>query len=297
MPARIVAVVVLYQRDLSQSPTFISICGQRGLPTERVLVVVYDNTPKTLGLTIPEGWLYCPDPSNGGVSRAYNFALDQARSQGCEWLLMLDQDTALQPDFFENLFAILDGSAIAADVAAVLPRVFSGEQQISPVLPAILRSKPFLRAEGATREWVMSINSASTVRVEFLQSVGGFTSEFWLDFLDHWLFLKIHRSGRSVYVTDLSVQHDLSIANFGESMTRGRYQNILSAESYFTNTYLPLAWRLAMPWRLLARAAKHLFITSDWAYSGMMAREALRQVWSILGVQPKRKPLSKGDVS
>jgi GT2 family glycosyltransferase len=242
---------------------------------------VYDNSPENSRINLPEQWFYSHNPLNGGVSAAYNFALDRAKELGCDWLVLLDQDTSLPPDFFSSLLAILDGPLITTDVVAIVPRVFSGGRQSSPVYPAILRSTPCLVYDKAMSDWIMSINSGSAIRVEFLDSIGGFTNELWLDFLDHWLFLKIHQSGKKTFVSDIRVQHSLSITDFDRSMKTERYENILDAEIYFTNEYLPLAWRMALPFRFMARAAKHLLATKSKAYSWMMARAAFRQALSI----------------
>jgi GT2 family glycosyltransferase len=235
----------------------------------------------------PARWIYACDSTNGGLSGAYNFALEKAKELESDWVLLLDQDTSLPPDFLRSLLNILDGPTLDNDTVAIVPRVFVRGRQISPVQPSIIRSAPLLPSGLATTNWVMSINSGTTLSVKFVQSIGGFTWEFWLDFLDHWVFRRIYQAGKKVLVSDVRIQHDMTISDFDLSMSVDRYRNILSAEEKFTANYLPLTWQLALPLRLMVRAAKHLVLTRQNAYSQMMMKAALRQLASFL--RPRRR--------
>jgi GT2 family glycosyltransferase len=276
---RLFVVTVLYNCPISQSSTYTSLLRQTGHDSKRVSCLLYDNSPTREGLEgSPSTWLSVNDPTNGGLSRAYNCALDEARKQHCEWLLLLDQDTYLPPYFMDELFRVIDAAQASTDVAAIVPTIRMGSRQISPVQPKLFRNIPFKPHNSIAPEWLMAINSATAVRLEFLDSIGGFSNEFWLDYLDHWLFRKIYDSKKKVLVTESQVEHNLSVVNLNIGMTVERYHSILDAEALFTNHYLGSAWRIALTFRLLARSLKHLFITREKKFSIMMFRAATSQM-------------------
>ena len=66
--------------------------------------------------------------------------------------------------------------------------------------------------------------------------LGGFNTQFPLDFLDHWLFFEIFQQQKSVYVLESKLQHELSVLHY-ESMTTKRYQSILKAEKNYYQNY------------------------------------------------------------
>ncbi len=81
---------------------------------------------------------------------------------------------------------------------------------------------------------------------------------------------------------DAVIQHELSVTDMNRGMSVERYSNILAAELRFTNEFLPPLWRLALIPRLLARALKHLIVTSDKRLAGRMAIAACTQFSACL---------------
>ena len=78
--------------------------------------------------------------------------------------------------------------------------------------------------------------------------------EFWLDYLDHWIFLRLHARGRPVGAIDCDIDHHLSVRD-PASMGVARFSNLLRAERRFV-VELPLPARLGHRGRLLLRAAR-----------------------------------------
>jgi GT2 family glycosyltransferase len=280
-PISLCVIVVLYQRALSASPTYTSLSYQRLLGS-RDLFVVYDNSPHSNLGPIPAGWEVVTDSSNGGLLAAYRHAISRAKAAHCPWILLLDQDTELPPDFLliahKNLARLQDHT----DVVAIVPIVKAGDEQVSPMLPRLGRESPFLPRDVVETRWLMAINSGTCVRVDFIESIGGFSEIFWLDYLDHWLFKMIHNRGKSVYVGNMVLQHDLSVANMNKGLSVQRYKNVLWAERQFTNDYLPPLWRVALVPRLLMRALKHFVLTRDKRLGLLMVGGAAMQMAALL---------------
>jgi GT2 family glycosyltransferase len=274
-------VVVLYQRAVSESATCASLSAQR-FSESGDLFLIYDNSPQSGLGPFPIGWEVVCDSTNGGLFAAYSYAISRAKAAGCPWLLLLDQDTELPSDFLVTIHKSLKLWQAKPDVVAVVPIVKSGDRQLSPILPRLWRDNAFILRDVIETSWLMAINSGTCLRVDFLESIGGFSKEFWLDYLDHWLFKMIHNLGKSVYVSNISLQHDLSVANMNKGMTLQRYRNVLGAERKFTNTYLPPLWRFALVPRLVARALKNLLVTRDKRLGLLMIAGAAKQMAFLL---------------
>lgn len=279
--SRIFAVIVLYRHSISQSSTCTSLLGQSDSAGNRLICLVYDNSPEPASETPPSGWTYFSDTHNGGLSKAYNYAFTLAKEQGCDWLLLLDQDSILPPNFLVTLFSVIDGVQNSLDIAAIVPRVFSSARQISPVRPHPGREVSIHLYNSVASGWVSAINSAACIRTDFVASIGGFAKEFWLDYLDYWLFLKLYRCGKQVFISEARVQHELSVASFERSMSYERYQNVLAAEMHFTNQYLGPVWQLALVARLLMRTAKHLILGHDKRFAWAAFRAFCTQLVSL----------------
>jgi hypothetical protein len=274
-------VIVLYQRSIAASVTCQSLSKQRGIKS-RDRFLLYDNSPCTNLGPIPRGWEVIVDSSNGGLFAAYSCAVSRAKAAACPWLLLLDQDTELPPDFLLTVHKNLALSQGKTDVVAIVPIVMAGSRQVSPMLPRLGKEYPFLLRDVVEPRWLMAINSGTCLRVDFIESIGGFSKAFWLDYLDHWLFKMIHSMRKGVYVSSAVLQHELSVANMDKGLSVQRYKNVLSAERQFTNTYLPLLWRLALVPRLLARAFKHLVITQDKRLGFLMVVGAAEQTAALV---------------
>jgi GT2 family glycosyltransferase len=246
LPTSILAVVVLYKCDLSQSQTVCSlfqILNENPELAKQFSLVLYDNSPQPQSLAMPAVFPthYVHDPSNSGLATAYNFALARAESEGRAWLLLLDQDTSLTPDFLFELLQAANNLSAAPAVAAIVPKLLVNGIMHSPAIPFIeqLRRQflPPVQPIGQSVVGVMpkpmcSYNSGSTFRVSALRSISGFPTEFWLDFLDHAVFHALSDNGYRVYVMLATLVHESSYSDLG-SMPIWRLHNVLMAQTLY----------------------------------------------------------------
>jgi GT2 family glycosyltransferase len=207
----------------------------------KLLICVYDNTPQPKaipdGLFAAETLVFQPG-SNGGLPPAYNKALAVAESRGVNWLLLLDSDTEITATFLEACVYKTRELENTGNIAAIVPLVVQGEAVHSPRKMQWLRRRAIPRgSSGIFSGELIALNSGSTIRVSAVRSLGGFTPEFWLDYLDYWLFRTLQRSGFQLFVLNQELEHSLSLANPGRQMPVARYQNMLDAEEYFTRKY------------------------------------------------------------
>ena len=103
----LVGVVVLYRCNLEESNTIASLDISLGKVKKRLNLLVYDNGPKKQSSEeeIKYGNFdisYKHDPTNPGISKAYNEGIGFATKHGADWILLLDQDTFYGSDFVHD---------------------------------------------------------------------------------------------------------------------------------------------------------------------------------------------------
>jgi glycosyltransferase involved in cell wall biosynthesis len=261
---KVMVVIVLYRIAPKESPAFKSVMAARqefGRDAGDVRVLLWDNSPMAgAGEGLPEGVAYFADVSNSGLATAYNRALEWAELHGAEWLLTLDQDTAVTAEFFEKMAAAAVESSRYSGIGAVVPQIAAGGKQLSPnwfqlgAIPRWYRSG----YTGVPAEPVFAFNSGAMLRVDALKQVGGYDLRFWLDDSDAMIFSKLHEHGKRVYIAgDIQVEHEFSMKDMQGRMSAVRYRNALLAETAFWDLRMNrmAGWERAL--RLMVRMVKH----------------------------------------
>ena len=259
----VTVVIVLYRMEFAQSPAYQSVMAARAMLSSdlgNVHVLLWDNSPGNRGLNdLPEGVAYFPDESNSGLATAYNRAIEWAQQRGSEWLLTLDQDTAVPDDFFVKMAAAARASTRHAGIGAIVPQIVAGGKHLSPnyfqfgAIPRWYRTG-FV---GVPREPVFAFNSGAMLKVAALRQVGGYDPRFWLDNSDAMIFSKLHEHGKRVYVAgDIQVEHEFSMKDMQQRMSPERYRNALFAETAFWDMRMNRAAGWERTLRLALRLVK-----------------------------------------
>lgn len=229
---------------------------------QHYMLTVYDNGPidQSSDLAGIENVHYIHDARNLGLSNAYNYAYHYSVEHHFDWLLLFDHDTELSETYINEFLNTAD--SFSENVVAMVPQVVSNDVIVSPVATNTMYPLNEPRpAEGLHSDPITAINSGSFLRVSFLTEINGFTDEFPLDYLDHWLFHKIYEKNKSVMVAHSKLQHELSILNF-EQITINRYRSILDSESSFYKNYKS---NLLKPYKkhLLIQGLKQSIVIKD----------------------------------
>ena len=251
------AVLVLYGRELKDAipwPQLKAWLQNKDGPVLRHCLV-YDNSPSAATVTaLPFNAHLISNRDNGGTVAAYHAAAQHAAEKGCEWLLLLDQDTCLPPDYLER---VQDAIVAAPNAVALVPFVVHGNQPVSPAI--INASGSIVPCSNPEREnsVTTAISSGVVIRRVAMASMT-FPPEIWLDYVDHWMFLDISSRGERVARINSRLFHDLSVRK-PSTLSAFRLRSILAAESVF---YHRLGGRaLAMlPFRRLLRAMRYVRI-------------------------------------
>jgi GT2 family glycosyltransferase len=241
----ILATVVLYRCELAQSQSVSSLLGiLREHPelAKHFSLLLYDNSPEAQDhatqATFPTDYVH--DPSNGGLAKAYNFALARAEAEQRSWLLLFDQDTLATKEFLVELVESVRALHGQAQVGAIVPKLLVRGAIYSPEANFLYQVRHPLRslqtvekdAIGIQQRHLNAYNSGATLRVSAMRAVGGFPLQFWLDYLDHALFRALFVGGFRIYVMRAELVHDPSLAEVA-SMPLWRLRNVMQAQTLF----------------------------------------------------------------
>lgn len=282
----ITAVLVLYRMQLQDSRCFQSLTHslREAGSADRVTLFVHDNSPAStpvaeVARTFPGTLHYQHDSSNGGVAAGYNAALAAARSNGSSWLLLLDQDTELTPEYLEELLSATED--VPKWVVAIIPRLMQNGATHSPQhLPRLSHRPLDEHVSGLLPHEITAYNSGAALRVSAIEC---FPPRYWLDFLDHAVFHQLQSAGGRVWLLRAGLSHQLSTESLGTEASLDRYHNVLQAERDFYTDYGSPSDRAWYHLRRVKQAAGELLKVRD-------KRFALLSLRAALGILPPTPP-------
>jgi GT2 family glycosyltransferase len=266
------AVLVVYGRDLQQVNAWAWLLAglKEGVRARLKLehVLVYDNSPKPTAEAVAanEGCGYVHDPNNGGTAAAYERGIAVAIDRGIDWLLLLDQDTDLPPEFLDAA-ALALARRSAERPAALVPWLVDRGSVVSPARVTFLGTiRPLRRGRTVAHiRGLTAVSSGSIIRVAAVRQTLPFPKELWLDYVDHWMFARLNLLGERIAVLDQELQHSLSIKTPAR-LSRRRLNSILDGEAYFLRLLGPMA-RMMYPMRLLGRLTRYALTSPKTAIS------------------------------
>ena len=266
------AVVVLYKQEIAKSKTIVSLYDQIRHSNIDIRLLIYDNSPSSQNCEHPiiniVSVAYVHDPTNGGLVPAYNQGLLLAKDNGADWLLLLDQDTALTSHYFETLASALYEHGEDARIAAYAPHIIVREKCVTPCWFSMGIHRTIKASwHGLAINPITGINSATVVRVSFLDTIGGFDLTFPLNFTDYWLYREIYRNGKVVMVLNSSLSHELSSANRDTFRPVSQYRDVLHHEGIFYRSSRSRVVIFVFWSRLILRAIKHYLVFKNKGYS------------------------------
>jgi rhamnosyltransferase len=134
---------------------------------------------------------------NLGLAHALNQGLALAHKAGLPWLLTLDQDTTPLQNMVDTLTAAYDACPFRQEVAVVGSRFGAALEQ------------PISQGAAFTEETVV-ITAGSLLDVDAALAVGGFREDFFIDFVDIELCLRLRRAGlRVIRSSAPTIQHEV----------------------------------------------------------------------------------------
>ncbi|MEN9918135.1 MAG: hypothetical protein RL662_571 [Bacteroidota bacterium] len=184
----ILATIVVYNQQFSETRIFKSLSEALArLPKGwKVELFIYDNSPINSKIEdIPLRYHYIHDKSNPGVSKAYNSAAKHASEHLISWLLLLDQDTAVEIDFFVKT---IDAIAKYPKGEMFVPLLKANNNSIISPFTTIrhIIGKPIkdeIRGALSTQRYSV-INSGMMISTAAFNLSGGYLDAVKMDFSD-----------------------------------------------------------------------------------------------------------------
>lgn len=210
-------VIVLYKRKPEESPAFAALKNIASL--HEISLFVYDNSPQPAEITSPFV-IYHHDPSNSGVSKAYNDACRLAVRLQKKWLLLFDQDTCFDDEFLQHLFS---STQQHSNSIAFVPVLRDRMGIVSPFRWSFGRGKRIKKCnEKMALKTNRFANSGLLVSTESFKLVGGYPESIPLDFSDVAFAEKLRQHTDHFIVLKCTLKHyfsgseTLTLANTSE---------------------------------------------------------------------------------
>jgi len=290
---RIFAIIVLYKMRPQDSSTLRTLLEvSRDVAGLDMQILLWDNTPGGQNLGSLPSELLCEQfPSNPGLATAYNHALSLASEQNYSWLLTLDQDSVLPPNFVHRMAQLAREFDGRSEIGAIVPQVTGGGRNLSPFMLTLGAIPKWFAYgyEGLPASTVYAVNSAAMLRVSALLDIGGYDAMFPLDISDLNLFHRFGKAGKKIYVAgDLLVQHDFSLLNKAGRMSMQRYDAMLMDECAFWDTQFGHLARIERMMRLAGRCCRDLMRGQNASFR----RRTLTEIWRRL-TTPRHKRIEQ----
>lgn len=204
-------IIVVYNTALEDCESFQSIkriCESGDCPH----IFVYDNSAQPQQIYNYPGMqiTYLHDPTNPGVSKAYNAGAAHARNHQKEWVLLLDQDTTLPATILAEYEKAVKKNP---GIFLFVPILYLNNGKIfSPCIYAFKRGfHPGHIAPGThSFKWLSPVNSGILVNTTAFWEVGGYNEKVKLDFSDFQFIRRFRKIYPRFYVIDEKCKQDFS---------------------------------------------------------------------------------------
>lgn len=240
----ILTVLVLYEMKLEDSPAYqsLSLAMERG--QKKSPLFVYDNSALAQSPPVTSIWSVCyyHDPTNPGVSRAYNHASSHAKSHHLKWLLFADQDTS----FPENIYECYQQSiSTYRDCHVFAPQLMDKKGIVSPFQPGAASGKRLKKITPGRKSMngIQVVNSGLMVDRKIFESVAGYDERLRLDFSDFMFFRKLQLRTQHIVIIDAACKHELSSTEkISLRSALGRFKIYLQGSSVMGREESPVAF-------------------------------------------------------
>src|SRR5579871_615533 len=248
----LMVIIVIYNMKLDESPAFRTLTHALQNSRQQASLFVYDNSSQTQNVSSSVWFVtYVHDPSNPGVSKAYNEGFARAKAQRKKWMLLADQDTT----FPEDIFEVYERESHRC--AVVVPQLFDQRGIVSPLKfyfgGGQRQSK--VSTEALKLNDYFFHNSGLLVAADVFEKAGKYDENLPLDFSDFSFVQRLKSVADSFVVADCQCQHKLastSPVHVGERLHR--FSSYLASAKYFKKNYKPNDWLISC--RLFLRAVK-----------------------------------------
>ncbi|GEA52827.1 glycosyl transferase [Vibrio inusitatus NBRC 102082] len=151
---------------------------------------------------------------NSGIAYSLNRGIEIASNNGFDWAVTMDQDSEPTHDFIYQLCTSLNNLVSRENVALLTPTVVdsSNPRKISKLL--INNKKIYFELTDMSYrdrdDLILAITSGCLTSIPKIKVVGGFPTEYFIDYVDSFLSLKLIQSGYKIaFSSQAKLLHNL----------------------------------------------------------------------------------------
>lgn len=204
--------IVLYHPDKNKLLDLIDVCSQY----ENAKILLFDNseTRQSLDLILTHNLVLFQSQKNVGVAGAHYAACEMAEAENFDFVLFLDQDSQLPPDFIKAMlseFYRLQKShprLCAIGPTWKDPRLFDWQQAKKLKNKRRTRLKEKLRVNLRLKN--ILISSGMLIFVHVLNNIGYPKKEYFIDLVDtEWCLRALYKNYQVLKLADIHIQHTI----------------------------------------------------------------------------------------
>ncbi|WP_293912780.1 MULTISPECIES: glycosyltransferase [unclassified Sphingobacterium] len=205
--------IVLYNCKLEDSKTYKTLTASVYESGGAYILYVYDNSAVRQSLPANmKAWCkicYIHDPTNPGVSKAYNECSRLAKDEGARWIILTDQDTDFPSNTLRKYAEALNDHPT---IKLFAPILLSGNVPFSPSNYFLKRGVIWKRARPGI--WKLKgktiLNSGVMINIESFFVSGGYNESIRLYFSDFEFLDRFKRIYEYFFVMNIYCYHQLS---------------------------------------------------------------------------------------
>jgi len=215
--SRILFVLVIYKQTYTDTIAYKALSRNFQNPDRcqnlKLGVYIYDNSPSADIDSQPTisniAMVYHHDPTNSGVSKAYNSGYRYAEENGYDWLILLDQDTAIADD---GLSIYVESIHKYPDALIHAPILKSDKAIISPSKYKFRRGFPLKSVEPGVKDFksMVPLNSGMCINVKIFKDIAQYNERIRLDFSDFDFIRRVSKKVKNFVLMPLISVHSLS---------------------------------------------------------------------------------------
>lgn len=259
----ILIIIVCYKQSLADGESFKSIANAIG-PSASVTLFIYDNS--SLPCAIPElnsaEIIYYHDPTNPGVSKAYNEGFKVATHLNKKWLLLADQDTTFPFSIFSDYWHAIQNNPLNT---VFVPSMFDSAGPLSPFRLIGGRGWRVKKPEGSVQSFrtLKTINSGMLISVKTFKEVNGYDERFPMDYSDIVFCDRLAIKDTNFVLIPALCNHHFSATGDSQDLPTeiDRFQSFCKAVQLFkeiSSQYVSVSWTI-LPRALKLSVARKTF--------------------------------------
>lgn len=182
LESSLLIVIVIYNESIYNTKTYKSLIKEKNIN-----LFIYDNspTPQHIESEFPTTWIYISNPTNPGLSYAYNCAAKYAKEQKIKWILLTDQDTIFDSNIlneYEISISKYPNIKLFVPIISIGNKYFISPLKMKHHTTKYSKHVPY----GINKLTKYSpINSGMMILVEAFLESGGYNEKVRIDYSDY----------------------------------------------------------------------------------------------------------------